>query len=145
MRRIASAAGLTLLLVFALAGTALAGSGHYNSGPTITVSGNSLTISGKAAGLGNIGSVNIALTGTVEVSARCYTRKNNTPQAANKQETANVNQTGDFPARNGSVTFSFTVTPLSTLDCPNGQRVVIESIAADLHLDWPSPYDGLDT
>jgi hypothetical protein len=71
------------------------------------------------------------------VSSRCYTKSGNKPQAANKQETLNVSQTGSFPVRGGQTTGSFTVTPLSTLTCPGGQHVVIESVSYDLTLSGP--------
>ena len=38
--------------------------------------------------------------------------------------------------RNGQVTFSISVTPLSTLTCPGNQVVVIESVSYDLNLTW---------
>jgi hypothetical protein len=140
MRRTLTASGLSLLLVAFAASSALALSNgsHYNTEPTVTVSGNALTVSGTAQGLGNIGSVAISLTGTVDVSSRCYTKSGNKPQAANKQEAINVDQNGSFPARNGSASFSFSVSPLSTLTCPKGQVVVIESVTYDLFLTWPS-------
>jgi hypothetical protein len=145
MRRTSIAVGVSLMLMAFTATSVLALSqgAHYNPGPTVTVGDNSLTVSGTAAGLGNIGSVDISLTGTVDVSSRCYTKSNNKPQAANKQESISVDQTGAFPARNGSVSFSFTITPISTLTCPPGQRVVVESATYDLYLTWPS-YPDLD-
>jgi hypothetical protein len=141
---ISLAAAIALVALGATSTFALSNGSHYNSGPTVSVSGNTLTVSGTAAGLGNIGSVDISLTGTANVSSRCYTKSGNKPQAANKQETVDVDQTGTFTARNGSVTFSFSVTPLSTLTCPKGQVVVIESISWNLFLDWLG-YDNLDT
>jgi hypothetical protein len=114
---------------------AVAAGAHWVTGPTLTVSNNSITITGKAAGLGNtVGFADFSLTGTVNVSSRCYTRSGNKPQAANKQETINVDQNGSFPVKNGTTTVTFTITPLSTLTCPPGQTVVIESITYDLHL-----------
>jgi hypothetical protein len=55
-----------------------------------------------------------------------------------------VNQSGTFDIRNGSVTPTFTVTPLSTLSCPKGQVVTIESISYDLWLRSAS-FPQLDT
>jgi hypothetical protein len=124
---------LPLLLVAMLAfgafaaTSALAASPHFVGTPTATVSGNTLTVNFKAAGLGNDTTVPITLSGDVTVNSRCYTKSGNKPQAANKQETIHVDQTRD-PVRNGQTTGSFTVTPLSTLTCPGGQRVVIESV-----------------
>jgi hypothetical protein len=128
----------TLLLMLVVAAVAvpaaLAASPHFIGTPSITESGNSLVISFKAAGLGNVPSADFSLSGTVDVSSRCYTKSGNKPQAANKQETINVSQTKTFAVSNGQTTGSFTITPLSTLTCPGGQHVVIESVTYDLTL-----------
>jgi hypothetical protein len=144
MRRIATGLsfGLVILALAATSAFALSSGAHYNTEPTLVVSNNALTVSGTAAGLGNIGSVDITLTGSVTVDARCYTKSQNKPQAANKQETTDVNLGGPFPtSKNGSVSFSFTVSPLSTLSCPKGQIVTIESISYNLTLNFPSYSD----
>jgi hypothetical protein len=130
---------LALFAVSAFAATsAMADSPHFIGTPSATVSGNSLVITFKAAGLGTGDYADFSLTGTVNVSSRCYTKSNNKPQAANKQESINVDQNGSFPVRGGQTTGSFTVTPLSTLSCPPGQRVVIESISYNLTLKGPA-------
>jgi hypothetical protein len=103
----------------------------------LNISGNSLVISFKAAGLGNSSTVDFTLSGDVNVNSRCYTKSQNKPQAANKQETITVNDTQSFDVRNGQTTGSFTVTPLSTLTCPPGQKAVIESITYNLTLSGP--------
>ena len=131
--RAALVAGV-LAAFFALSAVAVAANPHFIGTPTITKSGNSLVVSFKAAGLGNVPSATFSLTGTVNVSSRCYTKSNNKPQAANKQETIAVNSTKTFPVRNGQTTGSFTISPLSTLTCPRGQRVVVESVTYDLTL-----------
>ena len=119
-------AGLVSLLVFSA--VAVAASPHFIGTPSATVSGNTLTVTFKAAGLGNAEGATFNLTGNVEVFSRCYNHGGNKPQADNKQETIAVNQTQTFPVRNGQTTGSFTVTPLSTLTCPGNQVVVIESV-----------------
>ena len=129
----------TLLVVIAAAAIAVpaafAASAHWVTGPTVTTTTTSLTVSGKAAGLGNTTqAADFALTGTVSVSSRCYTKSGNKPQAANKQENISVNQSGSFDIKNGTVSPTFTVTPLSTLNCPGGQHVVIESLSYSLDL-----------
>jgi hypothetical protein len=115
---------------------ALAANPHVVGNPSTTVSGNSLTLSASVAGLGNVPSAEFSLVGTVDVSSRCYTRSGNKPQAANKQETINVSQTETFTVRNGRTNATFTVTPLSTLQCPPGQNVVIESVTYNLALTY---------
>jgi len=119
----------------ALASTAVAASPHYIRGPDATVSGNSLTVSWKAAGLGNtIDSVDFALTGTADVTSQCFTKKGNPVQGVPKSEQVDVDVTGEFPVRNGSVTGALTVEPLSTLQCTGNQEVRILAVSFDLTL-----------
>jgi hypothetical protein len=122
------------IAALAVAAPALAGNAHFIGTPSITQNGDTLTVSFKAAGLGNVESATFNLDGSVTVSSRCYTRKGNTPQAANKQETIPVSASDTFPVSNGQTTGSLTVTASSTLDCPGGQHVVIESFTYDLTL-----------
>jgi hypothetical protein len=116
------------------ASPAVAANPHFIGTPKATVSGNSLIVTFKAAGLGNAPTANFELNGTVDVFSRCYNHGGNKPQADNKQETINVAESGEFPVRNGQTTGSFTITPLSTLTCPGNQVVKIESISWDLTL-----------
>ena len=121
--------------VAALAPAAFADSPHYIKGPTATVSGNSLTVSWKAAGLGNtVTSVDFNLTGTVTTTSQCFTKSGNPVNGVPKSETINVNATGTFPVRNGQTTGSLTISPISTLTCTGNQHVVILSASFDLTL-----------
>jgi hypothetical protein len=131
---IVSTAVLATLLVGSTA--AVAANPHVVGNPSTTVSGNSLILSASVAGLGNVPSAEFSLVGTVDVSSRCYTRSGNKPQAANKQEAISVSQTETFAVRNGRTNATFTVTPLSTLQCPPGQLVVIESVTYSLALTY---------
>ncbi len=74
------------------------------------------------------------LSGSVDVFSQCYNRGGKNPAADNKQETVAVNETKTFDVRNGRTNVSFTISPLSTLDCPGNQVVVIESFSWDLTL-----------
>jgi hypothetical protein len=135
MRRIL----LVLTAVFATAAIAVpaayADNPHYIKGPTATVEGNSLVIAWKAAGLGNtVTSVDFNLTGTVTSTSQCFTKSGNPVQGVPKSETIDVNATGTFPVRNGQTTGSFTIEPLSTLECTGKQEVRILSVAFDLTL-----------
>ena len=121
--------------VLALAPAAIAASPHYIRGPDATVSGNSLTVSWKAAGLGNTTeSVDFALTGTADVTSQCFTRSGNPVNGVPKSEQVDVNVTGEFPVRNGQVTGSLSVSPLSTLECTGNQQVRILAVSFDLTL-----------
>jgi hypothetical protein len=128
-----------LAAVFATAAlavpAALADSPHYVKGPTATVSGNSLVVSWKAAGLGNtVTSVDFNLSGTVTTESQCFTKSGNPVNGVPKSETIDVNATGTFPVRNGQVTGSLTISPISTLECTGNQHVVILSATFDLTL-----------
>jgi len=133
MKRILLVALMTLTFGL-MAGPALAASPHVVKGPDVAVSGNTLTVTAGIAGLGTGTSVNFSLTGTVDVFSQCYNKGGKNPAADNKQETVNVDQSGTFPVRNGRTNVSFSVSPLSTLDCPGNQVVIIESITWDLVL-----------
>ena len=136
MRRSMIVASAVLVTVMMGSTAALADSPHIVGSPSTTVSGNSLILSASVAGLGNASTATFSLIGTVDVSSRCYTKSGNKPQAANKQETISVNSTETFAVRNGRTNASFTVTPLSTLTCPGGQHVVIESVTYSLALTY---------
>jgi hypothetical protein len=132
MALVASAVAVAAL---AFAPAAFADSPHYIKGPTATVSGNSLTVSWKAAGLGNtVTSVDFSLTGTANVTSQCFTKSGNPVNGVPKSETVDVDVTGSFPVRNGQTTGSLTVSPLSTLTCTGNQHVVILSVSFDLTL-----------
>jgi hypothetical protein len=122
------------IAAMAVAASAIAANAHFVGTPSITQSGDTLTVSFKAAGLGNVETATFSLDGSVTVFSRCYTRKGNTPEADNKQETIPVSASDTFPVSNGQTTGSFSVTANSTLDCPGGQQVVIESFTYDLTL-----------
>ena len=114
------ALGATILALSA--GSALAANAHFIGTPRATVSGNTLTVTASIAGLGNAERAEFTLSGPVQVNSRCFTKSGNKPQAANKQETINVNQTETFPVRNGRTNVLFEVTPLSALECPKGRE-----------------------
>lgn len=68
----APAAVAALAVIGLTATSAQAVSPHYVSGPSVSVAGNSLTVSFKAAGLGNLGvtQADFTLTGTIEATAQ---------------------------------------------------------------------------
>ena len=123
--------GAAAFAAVALAATpVLAANPHWIGTPTKTVSGNTLTVSFKAAGLGNVPTADFTLSATATTFSRCYTKSNNKPQAANKRETSSLSTTQTFPVRNGQTTGKLTLTaPPSTLECPPGQKVVVESVS----------------
>ena len=135
MKRVMGVLAFALTAVLLLGAPAQAANAHLVKGPDVAVSGNSLIITASIAGLGTVDEANFSLTGDVSVFSRCYNKGGNKPQADNKQETVAVDQNGVFPVRNGRTNVSFTVTPLSTLQCPGNQVAVIEDVSWDLVLE----------
>jgi hypothetical protein len=126
-----------LLALGLMSQAALANSPHFVGTPTATLSGNTLTVNFKAAGLGTGDYADFSLTGSLDVFSRCYNKGGNKPQADNKQETISVSEFGSFPVRGGQTTGSFSISAGSTLDCPGNQVVRIESVSYDLTLHGP--------
>lgn len=117
MRKVLASA-LAVGLLLTTAGIAVAGSPHFiGSAWNVNVSGNTLTVSGKEAGLGDEAQIHVVLTATAE----CWNNGGNHPQAQNK---ATFSAEGDFPVQNGKATFSLTVTATFQPDCSPPMTVV---------------------
>jgi hypothetical protein len=99
----------------------LAGSPHFVGGISVTRDGNSLTVSGKEAGLGNEDQVHIVVTAT----ALCINPGQHHPKAANKQS---VSAEGDFPVQNGKANFTLTLTATFQPDCTPPMTVVFTDV-----------------
>jgi hypothetical protein len=99
-------AGVASLFV---AGSAWAGSPHFVT-CSATRSGNTLSASGKEAGLGNELQVHIEVTATAE----CINNGRNHPKAANKDDVAAA---GDFPVQNGKADFTLSATATFQPEC----------------------------
>jgi len=83
---------------------AQAGSPHFvDDQTTLSVDGNTLTVVGKIAGLGDEDQVHVVLS----ADAACYNRGGNKPAAENKEA---VLAEGDFPVQNGKATFTLSGT-----------------------------------
>ena len=108
---------LTLLGALALSALAFAvplawaGSPHFvDDTVTATRTDNTLTVSGKEAGLGDEAQVHIVVTAT----ALCINPGGNHPKAVNKES---VSSEGDFPVQNGKAYFSLTLTATFQPSC----------------------------
>jgi hypothetical protein len=102
---LASALGSVLLSPAA----AWAGSPHFVEA-TATTDGNTLTVAGKEAGLGNETQVHIVVTAT----ALCINNGGHHPKAVNK---GSFSAEGDFPVQNGKAEFSLTLVAVFQPDC----------------------------
>ena len=103
-RMIATSVGLALAMVL-LVPAVWAGSPHFVGQFTaVHNADDSVTISGKEAGLGNEAQIHIEITATAE----CINGGGNHPKAVNKE---GVTGAGDFPVLNGKAYYSVTLYP----------------------------------
>jgi hypothetical protein len=111
MRRFLVIIPMMLLATILPATAAWAGSPHFvDHTVKATTSGETLTVSGKEAGLGDELQVHIVVTATAE----CINPGEKHPQAANKES---FSAAGDFPVQNGKANFELTVTATLKPDC----------------------------
>src|SRR5438093_648810 len=100
---------------------AWAGSPHFVGSVIKTSDGNTLTVSGKEAGLGGEDQVHIVVSAT----ASCVNPGTHHPKAANK---TSVTAEGTFPVQNGKADFSLTATATFQPDCTPPMTVVWSDI-----------------
>lgn len=123
MRKLIFVAFAALVLLFAGSSTAWAGSPHFIN-VSYTVSGDTLTVEGKEAGLGNETEVHIEVSATAE----CINPGGHHPKASNKTD---VSGGGDFPVQNGKAVFSITVTADFQPDCSPPMEVRFTNIVLE--------------
>jgi hypothetical protein len=107
---------------FVAAPTAWAGSPHFIQNATsASVSGSTLTVSGKEAGLGDEAQIHVVLSAT----ALCINGGGNHPKAVNKTD---VTAAGDFPVQNGKADFTLSVTASFQPSCSPPMTVSFTNI-----------------
>jgi hypothetical protein len=90
---------------------ASAGSPHFiGNAFSISRTDNTLTVSGKEAGLGDEAQIHVVLSATAE----CINPGGHHPKAANK---TSVSAEGDFPVQNGKANFTLTATATFQPEC----------------------------
>lgn len=123
---------LSLLMVFVIGVIpVMAVNPHFiNAGDSVDNVGN-LVVSWKEAGLGNNQLIDYVASADANGFYACLNRGGKHPQAANKEAFEGpVSGSGTFNSgKNGQITASLTIAPPpSTLDCPNGQRLVLACV-----------------
>jgi hypothetical protein len=121
MRRFIPTALVLMAAGFIGAPVAWAGSPHFVGAVTATRTDNSLTVSGKEAGLGDEEQVNIVVTATAE----CINKGEKHPKAANKES---VSAEENVPVQNGKANFSLTVTATLKPSCSPPMTLVFTDV-----------------
>ncbi len=122
LRRILTTLALAAALLAAVAAPAYAGSPHFvDSTVTATRTGDTLTVSGKEAGLGDETQIHIV----AEATAACLNPGDNFPQAANKQT---VTADADVPVQNGKAYFSLDLVAVFQPHCSPPMTVVFGDV-----------------
>lgn len=113
---------IVVAVSLSIVAVAWAGSPHFiKTATTVTTSGNTLTVSGKEAGLGDEAQVHIVVTATAE----CINGGGNHPQATNK---TSVTAAGDFPVQNGKADFTLTATAVFQPECSPPMTVQFSNV-----------------
>src|SRR5678816_1255574 len=113
--------GLALVALLSSATLAVAGSPHFVGDPVFTVSGNTVCVTGKEAGLGDETQIQVELS----FDAQCVNPGDNKPQAANK---ASFSATGTFPVQNGKANFALCATATFQPSCQPPMRVDVSNL-----------------
>jgi hypothetical protein len=131
----AAAAGLAAAaLVFAGAGPAAAGSAHFiKSATSASISGVSLTVDFKEAGLESGSLETVQATADLEALYQCVNGGGNVPSDPKKTVfDDSVSASDVFPAgKNGNLVGTLTLDPpaaADVLDCPGGQTSTLVSV-----------------
>jgi hypothetical protein len=122
---------VVLAAFFALAlgaQAAFAGSPHFVGTPTKTISGNTATVSGKVAGLGDETQIHV----TASAQVACLNPGENFPSANNKQS---VGAGGDFPVQNGKADFQLALTATFQPKCSPPMTLVFGPITITVSSD----------
>jgi hypothetical protein len=120
-RKVAIAGAVIAMLAFTVAITT-AGSPHFiASSISKSIDGNTLTVSGKEAGLGDESQIQVQVTAT----ASCINPGDKHPRAANK---VGVAASATFPVQNGKANFTLSATAVFQPDCTPPMTVVWSNI-----------------
>jgi len=122
MRRLVAVFFVTLIAFVVGMPAAVAGSPHFvNNAFSITRDDNTLTVSGKEAGLGDEEQIHVVLSAT----ALCINPGGNHPKAVNKED---VSAEGDFPVQNGKANFTLSVTATFQPECSPPMTVAFTDV-----------------
>lgn len=124
--------GISIAVLTAMALTVsivAAGNAHFVGTPKITTSGDTASVTGKIAGLGNISQINVVVT----AEAQCINRGNKNPNAANKQT---VEGSSQEPVQNGKANFNVSLSADFQPDCSPPMTVAWTLVSIAVYDDF---------
>lgn len=107
---LAATVGMLGAIGLGTATAAFAGSPHFVGTPTVTTSGNTITVSAKEAGLGDEAQIVAVLSGT----ASCINGGGHNPKAVNK---TSFSTSSTEPVQNGQANYTITATATFKPEC----------------------------
>jgi len=119
------------LIIGITAAVAVAASVHFNKASAAR-QGNDLVVSFKISGLGDSQTITVTASCKATANYECINGGGKNPSASNKEQViADLSVSGDFTSdKNGNVVGSLTINPPpATLDCPSGQKLVLQSVS----------------
>jgi hypothetical protein len=121
--------GVSIAVLAAMALTVsivAAGNAHFVGTPQISTSGETATVTGKIAGLGNITQIDVVVT----AQAECINRGNKNPNAENKQTVGGASRE---PVQNGKANFEVQVSANFQPDCSPPMRLEWTLISIEVY------------
>jgi hypothetical protein len=106
---------------------ATAGNPHFVGDPTVSRTGNTLSVSGKIAGLGSEPFIRVV----ISADGQCVNPGTQKPKAGNKQS---FSASGTFPVQNGKADFSVDLTATFQPDCTPPMTVVFSNVTINVYL-----------
>jgi hypothetical protein len=137
-RRLLFMSALVAMLTLVMAAPVFAGSPHFVGRISIESDGNTLTVSGKEAGLGNETQVHIEVT----AEAQCVNPGGQEPNADNKDS---FSAEGDFPVQNGKANFTLVLEADITPNCTPPMTIVWTNVVVSdtehgVSATFPGPF-----
>jgi hypothetical protein len=128
LRKSGIAFAVLVTLALTMAAVAAVSNAHFVGTPTYSISGNTVTVDGKVAGLGNVEEITV----TVNADAACINPGSKHPKAANKES---LSSTDIVPVQNGKASLSTSVTASFTPDCSPPMSVQWSNIMVTVTAD----------
>jgi hypothetical protein len=136
MRIARNAVMLSLLTIALGASAALAGNAHFiNSATSAQLSGSTLNVSFKEAGLQSGSTETVVISATAATTYECVNGGSKNPSASNKRTMqTKVSHSGQFTAdKNGNITGSLSLSPPTAqqlgFSCPSGQTATFVGVS----------------